>query len=429
MPRRLRTFGGGLLLIAFAALGVRIAFALAVAPDVRALPPTDAGAYHLLANNLADGRGYIRPYDRLLAKPPVVRPTAEYPPLFPALLSLVSRAGGTSVNAQRLAMCFVGAGTVVLIGLLGRRVTNAAVGLLAAGLAAVYPMLFQSDAVLMPETLYAFLVAATLLLAYQAAAKPSAARYVALGFAVGAAALTRAEALLLVPLLVVPLAGALRALAPRRRLALGATAVGAVVLVVLPWTIRNYVRFDALVPVSTNASFIFDGANCPETFSGPLRGTWRYSDECFEGLLQSELAAGNEATAAASHRDDGLDYARDHLDDVPVVMAVRWLRTFGVYDAKRQVEFEALEWRRPRWQTLGMRMYWALLPFAAVGTVVLVRRRLRVWPLLSTFALVSLTTVLTYGNQRFRIAAEPALLVLAATGMLALARRGRVAAT
>jgi hypothetical protein len=427
MPRRLRTFGSGLVLIAIAALGIRIAFALAVAPDVRILPPTDAGAYHLLANNLADGRGYIRPYDRLIAKPPVVRPTAEYPPLFPALLSIAARAGARSVNAQRLAMCFVGAGTVVLIGLLGRRVASPAVGMVAAGLAAVYPMLFQSDAVLMPETLYVFLVAAALLLAYRAADVPSVARFVALGLAVGAAALTRAEALLLVPLLVVPLAVVLRAVARRRRLALGGVALAATVVVVLPWTVRNYVRFDALVPVSTNASFIFDGANCPETFSGPLRGTWRYSDECFEGLLQSELAAGNEATAAASHRDDGLDYARDHLGDVPAVMAVRWLRTFGLYDAKRQVEFEALEWRKPRWQTLGMRMYWALLPFAAVGTVVFVRRRLRLWPLLSTVALVSLTTALTYGNQRFRIAAEPALLVLAAAGMVALVHRVRMA--
>ena len=31
-----------------------------------------------------------------------VRPTAEYPPLFPAVLSLVSRAGGRTVAAQRI---------------------------------------------------------------------------------------------------------------------------------------------------------------------------------------------------------------------------------------------------------------------------------------------------------------------------------------
>ena len=423
MPRRFRTFGGGLVLITMAALAVRIAFTLVVAPDVRTSPPSDAGAYHLLANNLADGRGYIRPYDLLLAKPPAVRPTAEYPPLFPALLSVVSRAGGDTVSAQRLAMCFVGAGTVVLIGLLGRRVAGAGVGLVAAGLAAVYPMLFQSDAVLMPETLYAFLISAVLLLAYRAVEQPSIARFGALGLAVGAAILTRAEAIFLVVLLVLPLALLLRDVDRRRRLALGAVAVGATLVVVLPWTARNYARFDEVVPVSTNLGSAVDGANCPPMYSGRFKGLWRYSPDCFEGFLQPELAAGNEAVSADAHRADGLRYARRHAREVPGVMAVRWLRTFGFYDTKFQVRFETFtEWRKPRWQTLGMRMYWALLPFAAVGTVVLVRRRQRVWPLVSTFVLVSVTTALTYGNERFRIAAEPALLVFAATGITVLLR-------
>jgi hypothetical protein len=424
MPRRIGSFGFGLVLIAGAALAVRLVFTIAVAPDVRPLPdPSDAGAYHLLANDLADGRGYIRPYDLVLAR--TVRPTAEYPPLFPAVLSAVSRAGGDTVGAQRVAMCFVGTGTVALIGLLGRRVAGAGAGLVSAGLAAGYPMLFQSDAVLMPETLYAFLVAAALLLAYRALDKPSPARFGALGLAVGAAILTRAEAAFLVVLLLVPLAAGLRDVAGRRRLTLGITAVGATLVLVLPWTVRNYARFDELVPVSTNVGSALDGANCPEMYGGPSKGLWRYSAQCFDGFLQPELAAGNEATAADAHRAQGVRYARQHAGEVPGVMAVRWLRTFGFYDTAHQVSFETLEWRKARWQTLGMRMYWALLPFAAVGTVVLVRRGQRVWPLASTLVLVSLTTALIYGNQRFRIAAEPALLVVAATGITALLARLR----
>jgi hypothetical protein len=420
--RRVVSFAGGLTAIAAVALAVRIVFTLAIAPDVRALPePSDAGAYHLLANNLADGRGYIRPYD--LALLDTVRPTAEYPPLFPAALSLVARLGGDSVDAQRLAMCVVGTGTVVLIGLLGRRVAGDGVGLLSAALAALYPMLFQSDATLMAETLYGFLVTAVLLLGWQACERPTPARFIALGLAIGAAALTRAEGALLVVLLVIPLAAKLRDVDARRRLGYVAAAAGAALAVVLPWTIRNYARFDTLVPVSTNLGSALDGANCPEMFEGPRTGLWRFSTDCFEGFLQSELAIDDEAAVADDHREEGVRYARRNAGDVPKVMVVRWLRTFGLYDAKRQVAFESLEWRRVRWQTLGMRMYWALLPFAAVGTVALVRRRHRIWPLLSVVGLVSLTTVVTYGNQRFRIAAEPALLVLAATGMLALVRR------
>jgi hypothetical protein len=55
----------------------------------------------------------------------------------------------------------------------------------------------------------------------------------------------------------------------------------------------------------------------------------------------------------------------------------------------------------------------------------LVRRRARVWPLLSTAVVVSVTTVLTYGQQRFRSAAEPAIVVLAAVAVATIAARRR----
>jgi 4-amino-4-deoxy-L-arabinose transferase-like glycosyltransferase len=112
------------LAIALIALAVRVAFVLVVNPT---LPdPGDATAYHLLANNLADGHGYIRPFDFKILH--VSRPTAEYPPLFPALLSVPAYLGAKSVDSQRLFLCFVGAGTVVLIGFLGRRVGGPIVG-------------------------------------------------------------------------------------------------------------------------------------------------------------------------------------------------------------------------------------------------------------------------------------------------------------
>ena len=56
-----RRFGLALGLIVLAGLAVRIDFVRNVAPPVPALG--DAHAYHVLADNLAHGRGYIRPYD------------------------------------------------------------------------------------------------------------------------------------------------------------------------------------------------------------------------------------------------------------------------------------------------------------------------------------------------------------------------------
>jgi hypothetical protein len=420
--------------IALGALLVRMAFVLIVDPTVPRVG--DASAYHLLANNLADGHGYIRPFDfAVLGR---TRPTAEYPPLFPALLAVPSFLGATSVDAQRLFLCFVGAGTVVLVGFLGRRVGGALVGVIAAAIAAVYPMLFLSEAVLMAESVYVLLVTAALLLAYRAAEAPNPLHFAALGLVIGLAALTRAEGLFFAVVLVIPLAISLRSLATKRRVVLAAVAIGISVLVVVPWTIRNAVRLHAFVPISNNIGTAVDGANCDLTYSGSQIGLWRetfsqfgdsarrrpQAQACFEGF-DIRRRDFEEANVSSSHRGDGITYAREHLSRAPLVVAVRELRTWGLYAPRQQIDFESLEGRPKRWQAVGTVMYWVLLPLAVVGAVLLLRRRARVWPLLSTAVVVVLTTALTYGQQRFRIADEPSLIVLAAVSVAAVAGHRR----
>jgi 4-amino-4-deoxy-L-arabinose transferase-like glycosyltransferase len=428
LTRPTRNFLVALVAIAVVALVVRIAFVLVVDPK---LPdPGDATAYHLLANNLADGRGYIRPFDLRLLH--VARPTAEYPPLFPALLAVPSFLGAKSVDAQRVFLCFVGTGTVVLIGFLGRRVGGPIVGLVAAAIAALYPMLFLSEAVLMAESVYVLLVTAALLLASRAADAPTPWRFAALGLVIGLSALARAEGLFFAVVLVIPLALGLRSLATKRRVLLAAIAVAVSVLVVVPWTVRNAVRLHAFVPISNNIGTAVDGANCDLTYSGTQIGLWRetfsqfgdsarrrpQAEACFEGFDIGKRGF-EEAEVANKHRSDGIRYARDHLSRAPLVVAVRELRTWGLYAPRQQIDFESLEGRPKGWQGLGTVMYWVLLPLAVVGAVLLCRRRARVWPLLSAGVVVVLTTALTYGQQRFRVAAEPSVVVLAAVSVAA----------
>ncbi len=100
-------------------------------------------------------------------------------------------------------------------------------------------------------------------------------------------------------------------------------------------------------------------------------------------------------------------------------MAVRVLRTWGLYAPRQQVNFEAFEGRPHDWQTRGTVLDWIVLPFAIAGVVLLRRRRVAVWPLLITAATVTLVAASTYGQQRFRVAAEPAMYVLAAVAAVA----------
>jgi hypothetical protein len=432
MQRPQSTFAVGLVIVALAALAVRVSFVKLVEPEVPEIG--DASAYHLLSVNLADGRGYIRPFDDALLG--LERPTAEYPPLFPAVLALPAWVGADGVEDQRVFLAFVGAGTVVLVGLLGRRIGGRGAGLTAATLAALYPMLFQSEGTLMAEALYAPLVTASLLLAYGALDRPGMRSFAALGVVLGFAALTRAEGILLALVLVVPLCARLDEIDASRRFRLALVALGAALVVVAPWTVRNALRLDAFVPISNNAATLVDGASCDATYAGGQVGLWRetfstsgdaarelpQAEACFEGFDIGKETF-DEATVAREHLGDGLGYARDHLTAAPKVAAVRALRTWGLYAPRQQVDFESLEGRPRSWQMAGTVMFWALVPFAVAGVVVLVRRGVPVWPLLSTVVVVTITAASTYGQQRFRIAAEPALLVTAAVPLSALPLR------
>jgi 4-amino-4-deoxy-L-arabinose transferase-like glycosyltransferase len=420
--------------IAVVALGIRIAFIVVVAPNVPRLG--DANAYHLLAEHLAHGGGYIRPFDNLLLH--LQRPTAEYPPLFPALLSLPARLGAHSVEQQRIFLAFLGAGTVALVGLLGRRVASPAVGLTAAVLAAAYPMLFLSEATMMAESLYVALVTVVLLGAYRAYDDPKRARFVALGLAIGLATLTRAEGLVLGIVVTIPLGMLLRDLTTRERVARVGIAVGIAVAVIAPWTIRNAVRLHAFVPVSNNVATLVDGANCDATYGGSQVGLWRetftqagngagslpQSQACFQGFDIADPHF-DEAEAASTDTRAGAAYARHHLGSLPKVAAVRVLRTWGLYAPRQQVDFESLEGRPRAWQMLGTEMYWVLAALAIAGAAALRRRRRMLWPLAATFVTVTIVAAATYGQQRFRIAAEPAILVLAAVALDGLRRRLR----
>jgi 4-amino-4-deoxy-L-arabinose transferase-like glycosyltransferase len=401
-------FRGRLALIALAALALRTAATL----YHRHYPVIgDALTFHLDAHWLASGQGFRQPF--------IDTPTAEHPPLFVCLLALFELLGAGGFLGQKLLLGGVGTVTVVLVGQLGRAVAGERVGLIAALLAAGYPLLWVVDGSLMSETLYGVFVVASLLAAWWWDSAPTAGRAAVLGILIGLATLTRGEALLLVPLLAAGLIARDRALPGRARVAHLGALVGAFLVVMAPWTIRNIVTFADPIAVSADANGVIVGSNCPPTYYGQIVGLWQF--DCY-GKVKP---AGDESQVSVAYRSRGLRYARHHLGRVPVVLAARLGRLWDVYRPEQMVIYESGEGRPARTERLGVRLYWLLLPFAAAGAVVLRRRRERLWILVAPLAMVSITALITYGSTRFRFAAEPALLVLGAVAVDAGWRRFR----
>jgi 4-amino-4-deoxy-L-arabinose transferase-like glycosyltransferase len=336
--------------------------------------------------------------------------TAEHPPLYSVVLAGPALLGLDSADAFRLAGAAFGAGTIALVGLLGRRLAGERAGLIAAAVAALYPTLIAADGALMSETLYGLLTAASLLAAYRLVDTPSIGRGVVLGALVALTALTRGEALLLLPLLLVPV---LRSPAGRRA---SLVALVAFLVVLTPWTARNWIVFNRPVAIATNSGTAVAGANCAVTYaSGDYLGGWY--PPCIK-----EHPGKNEAEHHAEALRDGVRYAGDHLGRLPVVLAARLGRVASVYKP-----FAIPEGRSVRVQKVGVVAYFLLVPFAVAGFVLLRRRGEVTWILAAPFIIVAVTALTTYGNLRFREPAEIALAVLAAVSLDELLRRRRPA--
>jgi len=402
-----------LALIAAAGLVLRVLCVAFLGPGNEGPLPGDVAYFHVMANLLADGVGYVNP--RTVAEGMGEIPSAEHPPLWPLLLAGASEVGFTGPVSHRLVGAPVGAAVIVVVGLLGRRVGGDPVGLVAAGATALFPSFIAADGSLMSETLYGGLVGAVLLAALRLRERPSLPRAAVMGAAVGLAALTRAEAVALLVILVLPL---ILRLEPRRRLAIGAVVVGAALVVLAPWAIRNTTTFDRPVLVSTNDGSAILGANCDLTYGGPQLGFW--TPACFQ-----PVSSANEGLQAARWRSDGLRYAADHPARLlGVVVPVRLLRTLGVWAPLS--EDNVPEGRVAAVSRAGQVLYYLLLLPLGVGGMLMLGRSGRGQTLLilsSPLILMLAVTVSTYGYARFRHVGEVALVVFASFAAVQLSRR------
>jgi 4-amino-4-deoxy-L-arabinose transferase-like glycosyltransferase len=416
MRRRPSQFAIRLAAIAAVGLIVRVIYTLAIGGRTGGIG--DFFFYHGQANLIAEGKGFIHP---LFYVGGITAPSAEHPPLWPLVLSVTSLLGGTGFVAHRLTGVAIGVVATVLVGLLGRRAGGQRAGLIAAGIAAIYPVLVAADGSLMSETLYGALIAAALLLALRMRDRPGLVLAGALGVVIGLAALTRAEGLLFLVLLAVPACIAARpVLGTRRTVVAVAVAVLGAAVVIAPWTIRNWSAFDQPVLISINDSTVLAGANCDPAYHGVDTGFWILR------CLAPRKPGGNEAKQGEIWRRQGRDYLGDHLGELPRVALVRVLRTWDLWQPRRQVGFS--EGRDHGVQEVGTGIYLLMLPFGVAGAWLLRRRRYLLYVLLIPAIAATLSSVAGYGLPRFRHAAELTLVVLVGVALdqgLALVRAGR----
>ena len=234
VPDGLDGIGRRLALLTLAALVVRLAFVL-LEPATH--PVGDERTWTDWALNLCSARVHFSPLRIHLI---------FYPPVYPYFLAVLYGLTGTFETA-RWTQAALGALLVPAVGLAGARAFSPRAGLWAAAVAALYPELVWFSVHFWSETVFMVLLwwGIERLLAADAADGPG--RAVAAGALWGLAMLTRETVLYFVPLAALWLATRPGSGARVR----AAAFLAASLLVVAPWTYRNWLEFHAFVPVST----------------------------------------------------------------------------------------------------------------------------------------------------------------------------------
>ena len=371
----------------------------------------DEREYLALSANLAAGRGFGYPP----AAPGEPEPERfGRAPIYPLFLAAVTTAGSLeSLTAIRLAQSIVGALSVWLVALVAMRVAGPPAGVVAAWIAALYPPLVWTPAYVFSETLYMALALSHVLVvdralspggtdgAGRAPAPPS--WLVWCGVLGGLAALTRPAHLFFLLLLGLWLLG-------KRRLRDGVLIAVGAILVIAPWTYRNYREYGRPVLIASEGGITFWTGNHPLS---PGEG---------DMAANPAIKRDNQRLRAAH---DGLTpeqlepvYYREAMS--AIARDPRWW--LGLLARKAFYTWipagPSYTLHSTRYLVASLVSYGLLLAAGVTGALLVMRARR--WPVALGLLLASamLVCVVFFPQERFRIPViDPALIVLAAGGL------------
>lgn len=414
-PSSNRSFWIGLGLIAVAAALWRFGYTIWTR-DVGLL--SDGIHYSQGARYLADGRGYINPLGVMMSG--VEIQDGVHPPGWTTLLAVSALLGKESNLDFRLVAAGVGTLTVIITGLAARAAFNNRTGLIAAGLAAAYANIWLYEHELVSEPLALLGVAATLWCTYRFRDKPNVGWAIGMGAVVALSALTRAELILMAPLIVLPTALLARDSTWARRIGLLAVSAAAALAFIGPWFAYNTTRFTEPVPLSAGMGGAMSAGNCATTFDPSSEWFAYYHFGC---AIYSGKVSEEPSEADVQRRENTMRYISEHKKEFLVAATARVGRAFSFYAPFQQIAFEAERGTPPWVIRFGLFSWWVLLPFAVYGYLVARKRQIPVYPFVGLLFIVVLAVFLTIGAVRYRAPIEIPLVMLAGFGIDTLWRR------
>lgn len=383
---------------------------LALVVSFPALSAPDTGSYEEPALNLIKGNGYS-------SSPGV--PTAKRAPGYPFFLAGVYLLFGQSHMAVKIIQAILGAISCVIISSIGREIFKCKVGLWSGVAMALYPPLISTAGFILSEELTIFLLAISILFLTKAMKKERMIWYVLSGIFMGLTTLCRSAIILFPFFLYLALI-----FSPFKKREFGLISIFLLSMIVTmaPWTIRNYVRFNAFLPTE-----IQGGRNLWVGSYFPSDGLLPYSTtSAQEYKSPKDKEAYNRIEKGLSPIEADKAYSREAIKNILnnpsgyLLLCVQKFERFwfwipgGVEVLKSYPKIK-----------LGITMgYYIVLLLAIWGVWVSLRENWRnKLPLLSIVLYFTIIHTLLFAIPRYRIPIMPYVLIFAVVGFLRLLDR------
>jgi 4-amino-4-deoxy-L-arabinose transferase-like glycosyltransferase len=368
----------------------------------------DQVSYNALARSLLDGRGYSFA-KKWYPFTPANTPTSHWSFIYPLYLVGVYAVTGYHPLAARLLQGVAGGALIsFLVYLIGRRVANEETGLVAAGLAAFYGYFIYYNAALMTETFSIVLILLTLYLSIELRENPTPIRWVGLGLSLGLGALLRQTVLLFVPFLLLWLFWELKK--DGIRWWYFTTPIAIIVMMIAPWTIRNYRVYHQFLLLNSNAGYAFYASNHPHL------GT-QWSNENIVVPVPEELKGQNEAQLDHALTQKGLQFILADPKRYFWLTLDKTLEYFKFWPSSDSSRISNLN------RVLSFGLY---LPFMLLGLYLSFSRWRNFVPLYLFMVIHTGIHLLSWPAPRYRLPVDAVSMVFAGLAVLELARQLKI---
>jgi len=356
-------------------------------------------------------------------------------PLYPYLLGSIYALLGDDPIVVRSCQAVLGASSCVLLALAGRRFFSRSAGVAAGLILAFYAPAIFADGLIQKSALGLFLLCALLWLLSEAVHRPRSHLWLWLGVTTGLFALTRENALLFAPLILVWLFLQHRDRG-RQRLVFALLFCLGIGIVMLPVAARNRIVGGEFHLTTYNFGINFYiGNNRGSTgLYTPLRpGRGNVDEERQDATALAERALGRKLTAGEVSQY----WTRLALHDIASEPA-RWIRLVArklamTWNAEEIGDTEGqqshAEWSAPLRWTGRLVHFGVLAPLALFGAWITWRDRRRLWLLYLMIVGYAASVAMFYVFARYRLSLVPFLVLFASAGLTQAPRFWRTRST